>query len=368
MRISPFLLDRWLDEHHFSTPPIEHDLAASTGPIWTLRELLSLIDPDEREQLFDAPVYYAPGDGDRRLREAIAGMAGVSPDEVQITTGAQEALWILFLVAAEPGANVVVPAPGFPPFSEVPRLLGLEVRPYRLRPESGYRADPDDIAKLLDRRTRLLIVNTPQNPTGAVASDEELDALHDLAAERGVQLVVDEVYHPIYHGRASASASRLSRTTVLGDFSKALCLGGLRLGWIVERDRARMEAYRDARTYLTVSSSPLSEALALAAVRNRETILARARKVAGTNLAFLDGFFAEHADRLGWVRPQGGMTAFPWLRSGEDSRSFCREAAARGVLLAPGDCFGTPSHFRLGFAVTTDGFPTAIGKLAPLLA
>src|SRR5262249_20773871 len=257
------------------------------------------------------------------------------------------------------------PDPGFPAFFEVPRLLGLEVRPYRLRAEGGCGVDPGDIARLMDRRTRLLVVNSPHNPTGAVVTDEELDRLHDLAAERGVQLVVDEVYHPIYHGRASASASRLPHATVLGDFSKAGCLSGLRLGWIVERDRARLAAYGEARAYFTVSSSPFSEALAVAAVRNRETIFARARQVAGKNLELLDGLFAEHGERVGWVRPAGGMTAFPWLRSGEDSRTFCREAAARGVLLVPGDCFGMPSHFRLGFAACTAGFPTAIQRLPP---
>src|SRR5262249_54483267 len=196
MHIPPFALDQWLDEHHFSPPPVELDLAASTGPKWTLRELLTLADPEERDALFDAPVYYAPAAGHRKLRESVAEMADVSPDQVLITTGAQEALWAVFLVAAEPGANVLVPQPGFPPFLEIPRLLGLEVRPYQLRPDAGYRADSDDIRKLVDGRPRILLVNSPHNPTGAVLSDEELDTFHGIAADARIQLVVDQVYHP----------------------------------------------------------------------------------------------------------------------------------------------------------------------------
>src|SRR5262249_62007189 len=132
---------------------------------------------------------------------------GACAGAVRMTTGPQGALWIVCLVAADPGANVIVPAPGFPAFFEVPRLLGLEVRPSRLRAEAGYRVDPGDIAKLIDRRTRLLVVNSPHNPTGAVVPARELDRLHDLAAERGVPLVVEEVNNTTYHGSACAAAA-----------------------------------------------------------------------------------------------------------------------------------------------------------------
>ena len=94
----------------------------------------------------------------------------------------------------------------------------------------------EQAAGLVDRNTRLILLNRPHNPTGAVVSDADLDRLHALATERGIQLVVDEVFHPIYHGPRRHSATRLAGATVVGDFSKALCLSGLRLGWIVERD------------------------------------------------------------------------------------------------------------------------------------
>src|SRR5262245_56675145 len=103
MRISPFLLDRWLGEHQFASPPIEFDLAASTGPRWTWDELLSQIAPGAVEGLRDTVVSYWPSAGSPALREAIAGMVGASPDEVVAVTGASEALWLVLLVAAEPG-------------------------------------------------------------------------------------------------------------------------------------------------------------------------------------------------------------------------------------------------------------------------
>jgi aspartate/methionine/tyrosine aminotransferase len=368
MEMRPFLLDQWLSEHQYASPPIDYDLASSTGPRWTVRELLELVDDDARERLFDRPLYYAPPEGGADLREAIAAMAGVTADDVRVTTGASEALWILFIDAAEPGANVVLPHPGFPTFDEAAQVLGLEVRRYHLREESGFRIDLDEMRSQSDGRTKLILVNSPHNPTGAVIADAELGELHDFAGGRGIQLVVDEVYHPIYHGTAAPSASRLPGVTVLGDFSKALCLSGVRLGWIVERDAARRRRYENARGYLTVSSSsPLGEALGVIGVRNRDRILERTQRVASANLRVVEPFFTEHAERFGWIPPRGGLTAWPWLRSGESSRPLCERAAARGVLLAPGDCFGVPHHFRIGFGAASDDISNAVDRLTALV-
>jgi aspartate/methionine/tyrosine aminotransferase len=154
---------------------------------------------------------------------------------------------------------------------------------------------------------------------------------------------------------------------VLGDFSKAFCLSGLRVGWIIERDPARRERYLNARSYFTVSNTALGERLATLALEHAEAIYARARRVATANLALLDRLFNEHSDILSWVRPRGAMTAFPWLKSGGDAREFCRRVAKRGILIVPGDCFGMPSHFRVGFSASGDRFPHALERLAEFL-
>jgi aspartate/methionine/tyrosine aminotransferase len=294
-------------------------------------------------------------------------MQGVSAEDVLMVTGASEALLLLFFRAARSGANVVLPMPSYPTFAAVPHSLGIETRFYHLRPENEYRFDTDEIKSVVDRNTELILINSPHNPTGATINDDELDSLHEFASERGVQLIVDEVYHPIYHGRATASASRLGQATVVGDFSKAFCLSGLRIGWIVDRDRARMEEYLNARCYFTISNSTIGEALATHAVRQREIIYDRARKATRENLTHLENFFGEHSELLDWVRPKGGMTIFPWFRSGDDTRRFCEGAAAAGVLLAPGDCFGMPSHFRLRSGASEDRFPEAIERLSEFI-
>ncbi len=365
MKLRTFLLDEWLERYEGK---IRYNLAASTGPGWTLDDLRRLMTAEENERLLKTSLSYQPGHGTEALRREIAALYGAKADEIQIVTGASEALLALFFLAAEPGANVVLPYPAFPPFLAIPESFGLEVRRYDLDAKNGFAFDLPRVASLLDDHTKLVLVNSPHNPTGSVVSEADFRALEDLTTKRGVQLVVDEVYHPIYRGSAPRSAGEYTRATVLGDFSKAFSLSGIRVGWILERDPKRREDYWNARAHFSISNNFPGELLAEVAVRNRETIFNRAREVVASNLGILDQLFREHREILDWVRPEGGMTAFPWLVEGGNARPFCEAAAAKGVLLVPGDCFGFPSHFRLGFGACADGYENAVEILSGTVA
>ncbi len=364
MKLAPFALDLWLDgwKHGKREESIEWDLGSSVGPVWTLRELVG----DDVDRLLDMPILYAPARGTGALREEVAAFHGVDADAVQITTGSSEGLLILFHRAAEPGANVVLPFPGFPAFEALPRSLGVEVRRYQVRPERAF--DHDEIAGAIDDRTRLVLVNTPHNPTGAVTSWSDLVALHELCASRGVRLVVDEVYHPIIFGEPVPSASRLPHATVIHDLSKALCLSGLRLGWIIDHDADRRADHVNARSYFTISNSPMTELIGALAMRRRDKLLARARAVASANRDKLTAFAEKHAGLLALTPPQGGFTAFPALGSGANTRPLCQAAAERGVLLAPGDCFEMPSHFRIAYGATGERFGDGLARLSEVLS
>lgn len=360
MRLKPFLLDMWLATYEHD---IEFNLAASEGPRWTLNEILSLASEEERQRFLNHNLVYGRPAGADGLRAAIAEMQDVHVDTVQVVTGASEALLVLFWLAAEAGANVVLPQPGYPPFSALPESLGIETRFYTLRKENDFRIDLEEIKQLADRNTKLILINSPHSPTGATISDAELDSLHEFTASREIQLVSDEVFHPIYHGQATRSASRLPHATVIHDFSKAFPLAGVRTGWIIEHDSKRRERYWMARTYFSISNNTAGEILAEIAMRRRNIVLGRTQETATQNLRQFSSFMSEHRDTLGWIPPRGGMFAFPWLVSGENSRPFCQAAADQGILLAPGDCFDAPSHFRLGFAAMTDKFPDALDRL-----
>lgn len=361
MQLKPFLLDQWLDRYEHS---IDFNLGASTGPAWTVNEILALGSGEQRQRFLNHKVVYSRPAGAEGLRTAIAEMQGVSAESVQVVTGASEALLVLMWLAAGPGANVILPRPGFTTFSALPESLGVEIRYYSIHKDNNFSIDVEEIKKLADSNTRLVLVNSPHNPTGATISDAELDSLHEFTSARGIQLVSDEVYHPIYRGRITQSAARLPNATVIHDFSKAFPLSGVRTGWMIEHDPKRRQQYWNARAYFSISNNTAGEILAEIAMRHRHIVLGKTQEAASTNLRHLEAFMAEHSETLGWIRPQGGMTAFPWLLSGEDARPFCQAAAERGILLAPGDCFDVPSHFRLGFAAATeDAFTKALDRL-----
>ena len=368
MHLPPFALDLWLGQHRSSSPPIRYNLASSTGPRWTLRELLDLGGPSARGDLESLALSYTPTAGGAALRRRIGELDGVDPDWVVVTTGASEALLMLMCLVAEPGATVLLPAPAFPAFSVTALAWGLGVRTYALSREQGFEHTARAIASAVDETTRLVLVNSPHNPSGAVMPAEEIVALAETLDARGVLLAVDEVYHPLYAGPARPSAARIPNTVVMGDMSKALSLGGLRVGWIIDRVADRRERLAEMRGYFTVSGSPVTEALSEIALASAAHILARARDVIGANLSALERFMAAHAGMLAWVKPAGGTTAFPWFTDGRDARPFAEMLAGQGVLVTPGDCFGGRDHFRVGLGAEPAAFADALALVSRVLA
>ena len=172
-----------------------------------------------------------------------------------------------------------------------------------MRRENNFQIDVDEIKRLADSKTKLILVNSPHNPTGATISDSEMEALHDFTSQRGIQLVSDEVYHPIYHGRETKSAARLPHATVISDLSKAFSIAGVRTGWMIEHDARRRQQYWTARAYFSICNTTAGEILSEIAIRNRDIVLGKTQEAASRNLELLDRFMAEHRDVLGWIPP-----------------------------------------------------------------
>jgi aspartate/methionine/tyrosine aminotransferase len=360
VKLSPYLLDQWLAAHEFASPTIRYNLASSTGPAWTLGELLALGGDSIRMELEAVRLSYAPPQGSQVLRERIAQFYGVDPDWVIVTTGASEALSALFCMMAERDGSILLPFPAFPAIPVMAQAWGLGVQSYTLDRKIGFAQSTDQIFAAVDHSTRSVVVNTPHNPTGSVMGDAPLRRLAALLGERGIPLVVDEVYHPLYFGADMPSAAKVTNSIVISDFSKAFSLSGLRLGWIIDQDPKRRERLIDLRSYFTISSSPLTEAIAAHALLHAPALLARLREIAQSNLALLMQFMDRHRRTLGWNPPKGGTVALPWLIDGRDSRPLCQALAREGVLVVPGDCFGLPEHIRIGIGAQTTGFQDAL--------
>jgi aspartate/methionine/tyrosine aminotransferase len=367
MKLPPFLLDLWLAAHEFATPPIRYNLASSTGPVWTLGEIGALGGGNVRK-LDELALSYSPPAGGKLLRERIAARSSVDPDTVLALTGASEALMALTAYFAEPGASIVLPRPAYPAMPVLARAWGLAVREYAVDAARGFAQDARTVLAAVDDTTRAVLVNTPHNPTGSIMSVAEQRLLAETLAARGIPLIVDEVYHPLYFGEAVSTATTLPNTIVIGDFAKAMSLPGLRLGWLVDRDAERREASLDLRSYFSISCSPLIEAIGAHAMANADAILARLRETANVNLALLAKFMDAHREQLAWAPPGGGTTCFPWRRDGRDARPLCEALAQAGVLVAPGDCFDAPAHMRVGFGAMRTGYAEALEIFGNVLA
>jgi aspartate/methionine/tyrosine aminotransferase len=271
--------------------------------------------------------------------------------------------------ALQPGDHVIVHWPCYQSLFEIARAIGCEVSFWEARPENRWALDLDELERSLRPNTRLVIVNTPHNPTGYLMSPEDYRALNDLLQRRGILLFSDEVYRGLEYDPAGRlpSACELNPGAVsLGVMSKTYGLAGLRLGWIATQDAqiyARMAALKD---YTTICTSAPSEYLAGLALRHRDRIAGRNLELIRSNLSLLDGFFASHAGRFEWVRPTAGPIAFPRLIGG-DVDQFCHNlVTGSGVLLLPGTMYDHPgNHFRLGFA--RRNMPQALAELEKYL-
>lgn len=364
MRIPDFKLERYFARWEFSAPYL---LCTSDIEGWRMADVLALADPEARARWESLTLGYTESTGLPALREAISGLyQGLPAAQVLTFAGAEEAVFVLMNVLLGPGEHAVVTWPGYQSLYEVARATGAEVTLLPLREEDGWALDLDAVRRALRPNTRVLVVNFPHNPTGALPEPAVFEALCALAEERGVYLLSDEVYRLLEHAPARtlpAAVERTSRGVSLGVMSKAFGLAGLRVGWLASRDAEllrRCAAYKD---YTTICNSAPSEVLALIALRAREQVLARSRVILEENLKRLDAFFARHADTFRWVRPRAGSVAFPRLLRDMPVADFCQALVEReGVLLLPGTVYDFPgNHFRMGLGRTQ--LPEALARL-----
>ena len=342
-----------------------HLLTASDAQSMTVGELLALGTDEDRAAFERITLGYVPTWGGDGLRQAIAGTyVSLRPEDVLAFAGAQEALFWLMQETAGPGDHVLITVPGYQSIESLALATGAEVTGLGLEPEKGWVLDLDRLERALRPTTRLVAVNFPHNPSGAVPDPSTFRALVDLCAVRGIRLFCDEVHRGLEldPARRLTQAADLSPTAVsLNVTSKSYGLPGLRVGWLGSRDRALLARLERCKHYTSISNSGPSEFLAALALRHGEAIQARNRAIIQRNLPLFDAFFAQWPDLFDWERPQGGCICFPRYKGAEGVETFCRELVEQaGVLLAPG------SLFRSSLADTpTDRFRLGVGRSNP---
>lgn len=346
----PLLLERFYAKWEFA---VRCNMSASDPAPVSMKELLAMAD-DEARNLWDSlTLGYPQPDGHDLVRAEIAGQYHrIAATDVTLTTGAQEALFLLSQTLVGPGDHAVVVTPAYQLLHEGVRRTGASVTRVPLRSESSWRLEPDPVTEAFRPETRLLVLNFPHNPTGSLPDKDTFTRLIELCHSRGIRVLSDEVFRGTEHNLSDqlpAAADVAPSAVSVGDLSKSYGLAGLRVGWVASRDPAVMAQIATGRDYTTICGSGPSQALALIALRARTTLQARARRIVQANLALVDEYCRNRNGVLEWVPPVAGTTAFPRFLA-VDVEAFCeRLAEAEGVLLAPGSVFETGGgHFRLG--------------------
>jgi aspartate/methionine/tyrosine aminotransferase len=361
-RLPDFELEVFFSRWEFAA---RHVLTASDAQSMSLGELLALGTDEDRTAFERIALGYVPTWGGDELRQAIAATyLNLGPEDVLAFAGAQEGLYWLMQETAGPGDHVVLTVPNYQSMESVALSTGAEVTGLALDPERGWALDLARLERALRPDTRLVAVNFPHNPSGAVPERSTFQALVDLCEARGIRLFCDEVHRGLEldPSRRLTQAADLSPTAVsLNVTSKSYGLAGLRVGWVASRDRALLARLERRKHYTSISNSAPGEFLATLALRHGEAIQERNRAIIRRNLPLFDALFARWPELFDWERPQGGCICFPRYKGREGVERFCRELVEQaGVLLAPA------SLFRSGLAdVPTDRFRVGVGRSNP---
>lgn len=363
MQLKTFKLERYFAEHEFTA---KHLLSASDCESMALPALLALADDETRGLWERLWLGYTESQGHPLLREEIAGLySGLDRDDV-LVAAPEEAIFVLMHARLEPGDEVVLTWPAYQSLEEVARSLGCNVVRWRLRAEGGrWQLDIDDLRRLISERTRLLIVNFPHNPTGYLPDATTWAGIIETAAARGITVFSDEMYRWLEYDAAQGLPSACEvyeKAVTLSGLSKSFGLPGLRIGWLATRDRGLLIRAGEIKDYTTICSSAPSEVLGIAAVRARDKIVARNRQIVLSNLALAESWFAGRPDAFEWLPPAAGPVAFPRWRGAGSTLDFAESAVRqRRVMIAPGEMFDFPGHFRIGLG--RKNFAQALGAL-----
>jgi hypothetical protein len=351
---------------------VDFNLSESGVHPLTPRELLG---GDALETVLDQPLVYTQSNGTIALRTLVAAQfRGADASNIQVTNGGSEANYLAVWRTVEPGDEVALLVPNYMQTWGLVRAFGgtiKEWRPIEDRAAGRWRPDLDELARIVSDRTRLIIICTPNNPTGARLTSDELDAIGAIASRHGSWVLSDEVYRGAeLDGVETPSMwGRAERTIVTGGLSKAYGLPGLRIGWIAGPAPfvASTWSYHD---YTTIAPGALSDRLACVALvaEKRAQLFDRTRTILRANLPLLEDWLRAHEPSFTWIPPEAGAILYARYRYPINSTELVtRLRDEKSVLVVPGDHFGMDGYLRLGFGERPDYLRQGLDRVHDLL-
>jgi len=370
MRVEPFAVEEWMARYEHE---VRYNLAETCVKPFQVRELLELTGQVDQhlQNILDMQLHYGDIPGSPRLRQGLARLyRDLDPERILVTHGAIGANFLVFYTLVEPGDTVVSIFPAYEQLYRAAESLGATVRRWELRPENGYQPDLAELERLLDDRTRLVVINNPHNPTGALIEEPLLREIARRAEEVGAYLLCDEAYRGLWLDDTVTAPSAVEvspRAIVTGSFAKPFSLAGLRLGWIAGPPEV-VRACWQHRDYTTISVGRIDDYLAAVAMEHVEKVMARNLALLRRNFRIVERWVATEP-HITWVRPRAGTTAFLQYDLDIPSMALCEGLIREeSTFLVPGACFEREGFLRLGYAGDTSILQEGLRRISRYLA
>ena len=310
-------------------------------------------------ELRDLLLFYGDHVGNESFRDLVTAAAGgvasgVSRDDVLVTAGAAQALFIIATSLLDKGDHLVVVRPNYATNIETPRAIEADISFLDLTFEDGFRIDPEKLMALVTPRTKYVSVTVPHNPTGVMMDEADLRSLVGRVESAGCRLLVDETYREMTFGELLPVAATLSERAIsVSSLSKTYGIPGIRTGWLVCRDKELMATFLAAKEQIGICGSVVDEEIAARAFAQREAWLAELRPFIARRFSVVRDWIAGE-EFMEWVEPGGGVVCFPRIKpeAPVDVDEFYRVLGeVHDTYVGPGHWFEQDRrHMRIGYA------------------
>ncbi|NLJ64327.1 MAG: aminotransferase [Christensenellaceae bacterium] len=353
MYIKPFAVEEWMNKWEESAI---YNIAETCVDSISIRELFEICGEEESvftEKLFTRRLTYGHITGKPAFKEGICKLyKKLSADDIIPTHGAAGANYHVFMSLISPGDHVISIMPTYQQLYSIPEAIGAKVDILHLKKENGYLPDINELKQLVTPNTKMICINNPNNPTGALMSKDMLMEIIDIAAGVDAWLMCDEVYRHLTQEDiwCESVVDLYNKGISVGSMSKVFSLAGLRLGWIACRDKNAASKMLSHRDYNLISCGMLDEMVASVALKHSDKLLKRNRDIVRQNLRIVDEWV--HSESyLSYLKPQAGTTALIYYDAEIPSYKLCLDMLKKtGAFVTPGACFEEEQCFRLGYA------------------
>ena len=351
MNIKPFKLERYYTLYEHTS---KYSICNSDCEAMTIADLLSL-ETGAKETFDNTWLGYTYTEGSPELRRDISKIySKITPENLLVCSGAQEPIFLFSHAVLNEEDEIIVQTPCYQSVHSIPESIGCKVLSWRVHYEGNTPCfDIDALKKMITKKTKVIYLNTPHNPTGFLFTKEEQQAIVELARVNNIIILSDEDYRELEHKPSfaiPAFADVYENAVSIGVMSKAYGLPGLRIGWLGTKNKGILEKVAILKEYTTICNSAPSEFLAGVALRNRHAIIDKNLKIIQKNLPLYDAFFAKYSDLFSWYKPNAGPIAFVKMHFDNDDMGFALKALKeKEVLILPGEIYDFNGYFRIGF-------------------